>query len=303
MPQYSTQQRPDWSSWRSTGPNAPPYTGYNSVTDPRHQASSSLTYRHSEEPASELTPEQVKAFWLWVLAAFIAFVIFAFLCDHGPKLWRKWRYWRIEERCRQEAEQRRKREKKEMAKLERELKRVSQVETARRTVAAAQAFSELKTRLTHLREDADFRRCAEAAKACVNCAANDLRHVFSVFGDELLDQVVVRLSSGADKHELLASLRELVTALRLPTFEADYLFEAARLKLAAHAARRQKPGFSEQVLEETVIHVERVAAIEALKDSPETIEQLLEIEQSRHVNALTQLAAARRSANERVVTL
>ena len=287
-------------SWDTKYPTPAEY--FQQLEDARNQPAQNYTSAGTTEPEYELTREG-KIFYGCFFAAWIGFIALCFICDKAPPLWRKWQYWRIEQNCRREAEQRRRKEQKDMARRERELKRQSQVEAAQRSVAATEAFTELKSRLKQLRDDPDFRRCAESAKECRDCAAIDLRHLFGIFREEMLDQVVVRLSSDADKHELLASVRDLVTALRLPAFEADYIFEAARQKLAPHLIRRRSSDFSEQVLQESSTHAERVSAIQALGDTAETIEQLLELEQRRHTQALMRFAAKQDALNEDVITL
>jgi hypothetical protein len=195
------------------------------------------------------------------------------------------------------------RRRKIVARREVVLGKLAAVEQRERQVAATESLAALRARLTWIRHDPDFRRCTAAAQACVHCPGDDLRYVFNAHRSELLDQLIIWLSGGADSHHILTTLRELVVALRLPAFEADYLYESARQYLAQHYERRHKSNFAQQVLDESLMHAERVSTIEALKDDPETVEQLLEIEQGRHADVLTQLASAQHKGGDGVVTL
>lgn len=164
--------------------------------------------------------------------------------------------------------------------------RPSPTSNRRRVQANAQARV-FQTALLRLREAQDFRRAAVLAAIAKLVPAAFRRRQFARFRPELIRHYGRCLSAGTDPEVLLQSLRDLVTALGIAPFEAEYI----RTEAAARSARLQSfPSPGDRVAALRREHETRAAAIrQGVGQTPELQEQLLETEESRYRQALLAL--------------
>ena len=96
----------------------------------------------------------------------------------------------------------------------------------------------------------------------------------------LVEHLVTRLRGGVAVEQLLPGLTDLVTALGVAAYEADYIRIEGEARLQQHVEAR--PGFAAQMRQLQSEHQRRLEAIRNLSEvAPELREQLLESEQQR----------------------
>lgn len=156
------------------------------------------------------------------------------------------------------------------------------VQQNRQRDAQSHAF---QAALLQLASASDFRRAATLAVAAKLVPAEFRRRQFTRFRPSLIAHYGrCAVLDGANEELLLQSLRDLVVALGVAAFEADYMRDAADRqtngsKPAATPANR--------LAELKRDHESRGAAIrEGLAQNPELQEQLLEAEENRFRQAL-----------------
>ena len=92
--------------------------------------------------------------------------------------------------------------------------------------------------------------------------------------------MTARLQTGADPELLCDSLAELLTALGVSEFEADYIREEAERRQPA-TPQVPEPTFADELQQQQQQHNERMSAIRGLAIETEIREQMLEAERAR----------------------
>ena len=154
---------------------------------------------------------------------------------------------------------------------------------AERQQAAAkvnQAARLMQLALLQLRHSPDFRRAATFARQAQHVPVAFRRRQFRRLRPLLVEHLVTRLQGGTAVEQLLPGLTDLVTALGVAAYEADYIRIEGEGRLQQHIEAR--PGFAAQMRQLQSEHQRRLEAIRNLSDvAPELREQLLESEQQR----------------------
>jgi hypothetical protein len=149
--------------------------------------------------------------------------------------------------------------------------------------AQSRAF---QTALLQLAAAPDFRRAASLAAAAALVPGAFKRRQFARFRPRLVELYRRSAAAGGDAGALLRSLRDLVVALGVAAFEADYI----RAEADRTSVRPAAPGPADRLAALKRDHDARVAAIrEGLGQNPDLLEQLLEAEEGRYRQALESL--------------
>ena len=160
---------------------------------------------------------------------------------------------------------------------ERQRRMLAQRQAAQRV---SQSYRELQRGLQQLRRAPDFRRAAAAAQRAAQVPLRYRQQQFRRFRPLLVAFLADKLQQGSNTRQTAAGLQELVTALGLASFEAEYIITDAQVRTAAR--RAAPPSFAEQARQWQQEHQDRLQTIRALPDlDPEVREQLLELEHER----------------------
>jgi len=151
----------------------------------------------------------------------------------------------------------------------------------RRTAAMIQQAARLmQVSLIQLGQSPDFRRAATFAKHAKSVPATFRVRQFRRFRPLLVEHLATRLRQGMSAEELLPGLTELVTALGVADYEADYIRRDAETR--GRPAAQPQPGYASQIQQLQAEHQQRVEALRNVPDLPaELREQLLESEHQR----------------------
>jgi hypothetical protein len=143
-----------------------------------------------------------------------------------------------------------------------------------------------------LRAAPDFRRAAKLARHARIVPLALRQRQFAHFRAELVAHLARRLQAGASLTQASAGLSELVAALGLAPFEAEYIISEARQRVTV---RQESPSFADAMRASQAAHEERLQAIRGMNDLNDEIrEQLLEAEQERFRSAVLGEADRRR---------
>jgi hypothetical protein len=154
--------------------------------------------------------------------------------------------------------------------------RQAQTDATRRTAAR-----EMQSAILQLHESQDFRRAATFAEraAQVGVPAAFRQRQFRRLRPLLIQFLSRRLEAGAAADAAAEGLRNLVTALGVAAYEADYIINEAR---GPQAAPRRAPDYRERLGQ---LHSEHARRLDAIRSTPSLdpalAEQLLEAEQER----------------------
>lgn len=143
--------------------------------------------------------------------------------------------------------------------------------------------------LLQLEQAPDFRRAAHFARQAEAVAAAFRQRQFTRFRGKLVSHYAERLSSGAESETLYSSLADLVQALGVARFEADYIQAEAERQLDRPSPRSQR-SFATAMAALQQEHQRRLEALAALANlSPDLREQLAEAEDARFSEAMFEL--------------
>lgn len=138
--------------------------------------------------------------------------------------------------------------------------------------------------------DPDFRRAANAALAARQVPIAWRRQQYRRLRPLLVAHYLSSLNRGVDSETLLESLTELVEALGVAEFEADYVRQEAERKhqrRPSSGAENSSSEFERQLQQSQAEHTRRKQVIESLSGlDPEVREQLLEAEERRFQSLL-----------------
>lgn len=197
-------------------------------------------------------------------------------------VWGWWRHWRSSTDLRAIAEEKLAAERK----LADDRRRAERYQVDQRL---QQTNQRMQQALLQLEEAPDFRRAAQFAKLAAQLPVTFRQRQFKRFRHKLVQHFAARLSSGDEARGLHLPLAELVQALGVAKFEADYI-EAEAQQLLARPALRQERTFAralDTLQQEHLRRKEVLASLEAI--SPELREQLDEAEENRFREAVFQL--------------
>ncbi|MFN0019465.1 MAG: hypothetical protein ACKVP0_14490 [Pirellulaceae bacterium] len=159
-----------------------------------------------------------------------------------------------------------------------------------------QCYRGLQLALLNLREAPDFRRAAAAAQRANLVPVAFRQHQFRRFRPLLVAYLTSKLQRGGSAGQATAGLRELIAALGMPNFEADYILTEARGRTTVGPP----PTFADQARQWQCEHQERLQAIRALPDlDPDVREQLTELEQERFRDQLMRSGGSDTSSDHR----
>lgn len=100
----------------------------------------------------------------------------------------------------------------------------------------------------------------------------------------LVDHAEACLRSNMTRRSVVSEVEDLVLGCAVPRRQIDYIVGAAEARLA------KEPDFHSTLLDEIRLHKQRMKSIQELHDDPEIVDELLEIEQARHSNAVQRLS-------------
>ncbi|MGD9644338.1 MAG: hypothetical protein AB7U73_01415 [Pirellulales bacterium] len=147
----------------------------------------------------------------------------------------------------------------------------------------------MQTALLQLEQAPDFRRAASFAILAKDVPIAFRQRQFRRFRGRFLAHLLARLRAGGNAADLRQSLEDLVTALGLASFEANYLWQEAEQQLERRRPS-ESPSFASSVATLEQDHQQRV---QVLQETPgveaELREQLLEAEEHRFREALLAL--------------
>lgn len=136
----------------------------------------------------------------------------------------------------------------------------------------------------------DFRRAASFAAQASDVPAAFRQRQFRRFRPRLLGHYAARLQDGVDGAVLLSSLRDLLTALSVAPYEADYVKQEAERLQTPQSQPHTAPNYAQRLAELQRDHEQRLAALRALTAvEPDAMEQLVEAEQNRFREAIAQM--------------
>jgi hypothetical protein len=148
--------------------------------------------------------------------------------------------------------------------------------------------AEVQRALLNLEHAQDFQRAACWARHAKNVPATFRHRIFQRFRPKLVDHMATRLATGQDESRLIASLTDLVQALGIASFEAQYIVSEARTRVST--ASSSDDSFNAQLRSLHREHDQRMRALRGMNGvDADTKEQLLETEQSRFREAVIRL--------------
>jgi hypothetical protein len=144
-----------------------------------------------------------------------------------------------------------------------------------------QRARQLQIALLELQNARDFQRAASWAKQCLDIPLAFRQRQYRRFRPELLQHATRRLAGGQDRESLRQSLHQLVTALGVAGFEADYILaEAAESQ--PRQAEQPIEAFETRLRELQNDHRQRMDVLRNLQDVDSEIrDQLVEAEERR----------------------
>ena len=142
------------------------------------------------------------------------------------------------------------------------------------------AYGNLQLALAQLQDAPDFRRAASRARLAGRVPLAFRQRQFQRFRPQLLLALVARLRADMPMAQAAGGLEDLVTALGIARFEAEYLITEAQRQVADRVL--PSPTFAEKIREQQAAYQRRIHALRALPGlDPELREQLLELEYER----------------------
>lgn len=142
------------------------------------------------------------------------------------------------------------------------------------------ASQEMQVALIEVRQAPDFRRAANYALQARAVPQAFRQRQYYRFRPLLVEHFASLVENGASAEALMPGLTQLVTALGLAQFEADYI----RIEAEARLAREVAPSsdFAQQLREAQAAYRSRTRALEAMKGlDDDSRDQLLEQEKIR----------------------
>jgi hypothetical protein len=155
--------------------------------------------------------------------------------------------------------------------------------------AVQQAARDMQLALIQVREAPDFRRAASYALQAREVPLSFRQRQYRRFRSLLVSRFTALLQTGVSVDALMAGLTQLVSALGLAEFEADYI----RLEAESQVSRREpmRRDFGQQLREAQSNYRDRVRVLEEMSDLDEEIrEQLVEQERLKFQERMRELS-------------
>jgi hypothetical protein len=150
-----------------------------------------------------------------------------------------------------------------------------------------QLYRELQIGLLQLDQAPDFRRAASRARVARDVPVALRQRQYRRFRSRLVQHFSLSLRKGIDVSVLMDSLVELLEALGVAEFEADYIRQEATSRQGQRrAAGPTLPARLEQLQRE---HEQRLSAFQQLRIDADVKEQLLESERQRFQEMMLRL--------------
>lgn len=181
--------------------------------------------------------------------------------------------------------------------------RIADEAAAAKDLRCIHAARALQSALEQIPTAPDYRRAAAAALRCGELPAEQRRQMFQKFRPLIEQHATVCLQQRIDQRLLAQSLHDLLSALAVDTFEAEYIVLVAVQTIKNQVPLPRHSSYQEQVDEEVLLHRERLHAIDQSLDSEEFREQLREVEQRRHEDVLLRLTTGSSSQTRMITTL
>jgi hypothetical protein len=163
-----------------------------------------------------------------------------------------------------------------------------------RSQARQRQWATLQTALVQLDRCDDYRRAANIAGHLSHLPARHRQQLFARQRPHLVRHFAKRLEAGESERLLLTSLAQLLTALGVATFEAEYIArDARRLSPNAACKRAGDPALRGRLDHLAIEHRQRLAAIAATQGlDPALRENLRQSEIARYQRELFALTGA-----------
>lgn len=142
-------------------------------------------------------------------------------------------------------------------------------------------YRALQIAIQQITQAPDFQRAATVAAQCGAVPVSYRRRQFRRYRPLIVTTLAKRLAAGGDLEMLTRSLTDLVAALGVSDFEADYILQEVQSH-ERNSQNEQGEGYGSRLRKLELEHRQRVSAIEALSQQDAAIkQQLLEAENNR----------------------
>lgn len=150
-------------------------------------------------------------------------------------------------------------------------------------------YRELQLALMQMDDAPDFRRAASRAIAAREVPSSLRQRQYHRFRSCLVKQYHRRLKQEVDQEVLLESLTELVQALGVAAFEAEYIQHEAARRMTQRTAEHEPESFSTSLRRLQREHQERMVVLNTMTADAQIKEQLIEVEQRRFQEQMLRL--------------
>lgn len=144
-----------------------------------------------------------------------------------------------------------------------------------------QLSRDMQAALLRLDDAPDFRRAASRAEAAKDVPTSFRQRQYQRFRPQLLSHFRQCIEHGTDAQTLLESLMDLVDALGVNRFEAEYIQNEAERRRSTTQSPNPAFAYASQVQQFQREHEHRMQALRGLQMDEEMRERLLEAEQHR----------------------
>lgn len=153
---------------------------------------------------------------------------------------------------------------------------------AQADAAKRQAAREVQVAIQQIAQSPDFRRAASFAARATQAGvpAAFRQRQFRRLRSLLVEHMTRRLQAGASLETAASGLRELIVALGVADYEADYI--ATKAQSRRRTPTQTEPNYRDRLRQRHAEHTQRLEAIRNTADLDEELrEQLVEAEQER----------------------
>ena len=165
------------------------------------------------------------------------------------------------------------------------------------SAAVRNASRAMQLALIQLSEALDFRRAASFALQANGVPAAFRQRQYRRFRPVMVSRFASLVQSGVSAEELMPGLTQLVSALGMAPFEADYIRTDALSQIIPQIPPR--PDFGQQLRDAQTAYRSRVETLESLQDlDSETREQLMEQEKIRFEEQLREISTRQGTRHE-----